>query len=144
VATAGIPNADSCALLFASHAVAGDLVGGSSLESQPQGGRHLASQPTRPQTLGPKPANSLNQALKIAWEHFDILLQQVISGVSIPSDSWAEFASVLASYRLWKTRDRAAARRVAAQTAGPLGQALDRWYGHLEHRTGRAVHMAGR
>lgn len=94
-----------------------------------------------PDPVEPSPAMP---ALRIAWEHFDILLQQVISGVSIPSDSWAEFASVLASYRLWKTGDRAAARRVAAQTTGLLGQALDRWYDHLERRIGRAAHVAGR
>ncbi|MGH8895831.1 MAG: thymidylate synthase [Egibacteraceae bacterium] len=89
--------------------------------------------------------SSVMAPLGAAWDHFDHLLRNVITGESVPDDGWAELAGVLASYRIWKTGDRAEARRMAAHVPGALARALDRWYDHLEHHTtGQAVHVEKR
>lgn len=68
------------------------------------------------------------------WSEFDALLAQVIDGGELASVGWAEFATLMSSYRLWKGSDRTGARRTARQRPGALTDTLLRWYDHLEGR----------
>lgn len=69
----------------------------------------------------------------VPWPDLDALLQRVISGESSPADgpTWDAFGRTLASYRAWKAGERDQARKLAADTPGPLGVALSSWYDHL-------------
>ena len=70
--------------------------------------------------------------LAARWEGFDELLGRVIAGEPPAEAGWSEIAGVLASYRRWRAGDRARARTMAARSAGPLTEALHRWYDRLE------------
>ncbi|MGH8883762.1 MAG: thymidylate synthase [Egibacteraceae bacterium] len=95
-----------------------------------------------PDPAGPSPAMP---PLGVDWDSFDALLQQVIAGLPVANEGWAELSGVLASYRVWKVGDRVRARVLAAQTAGLLAHALGRWYDHLErHATPQAAKVARR
>jgi thymidylate synthase len=74
--------------------------------------------------------------LTVAWDGFDELLGAVTDGRPVASPGWSEIAAVLASYRTWKAGDRRAARLVAVRSEGPLAEALNRWYDHLEQHAG--------
>nr|MDT0667744.1 hypothetical protein [Micromonospora sp. DSM 115978] len=73
------------------------------------------------------------EPLAVDWADLDAVLSRVIAGDdrALAGTSWAAFARVLASYRAWRSGDRDAARSLADDTAGPLGEALCRWYARL-------------
>ncbi|WP_030200757.1 thymidylate synthase [Streptomyces sp. NRRL S-87] len=75
------------------------------------------------------------EALTVAWEDFDSLLERVTRG-AVPEGAWGDFAHVMRSYRIWKDGDRADARRMVADPAGVLSEGLAGWYAQL---SGRAV-----
>jgi thymidylate synthase len=79
------------------------------------------------------------------WDGFDGLLHAVITGGPVADHGWAEIATVLASYRAWKTGDREKARLMVARSDGLLSAALQRWYDRLEHHSGiPGADLAGR
>lgn len=90
---------------------------------------HLAEAARLPARVQPSPAMP---PLAVAWSEFDPLLARVIGGEDVPADGWAEFATLMRSYRLWKSADRAGARHTAGGRSGQLVDALHRWYDHLE------------
>ncbi len=71
-------------------------------------------------------------SLGVAWKHFDLLLRSVVAGEPVVHRGWAEFATVMASYRAWKGGERSEARSILATGAGPLASALERWYRRIE------------
>lgn len=90
---------------------------------------HLATAATLPTPAAP---SAPMPATAVAWDELPVLLPDVIAGHAPHADQpWAEFAAVLAGYRVWTSGDRDRARTVAAGTPGMLGRALERWYDHL-------------
>lgn len=80
---------------------------------------HLESQPEMP-------------PLTVPWEDFDMMVNQIIAGETVGHPGWDDFATVLASYRLWKARDFDNARSLLPDGGQPLSRALSRWYDRLE------------
>ena len=70
--------------------------------------------------------------LATPWKELDERLRRVIAAEPVTGAGWAEIAGVVASYRAWKYADRSRARLKAARLAGPLADALCRWYDRLE------------
>lgn len=92
---------------------------------------HLAEArrlPTRP------PPSPVMPPLAVSWSAFDPLLARVIESWDVGEDGWAELATVMNSYRLWKSADRVGARRAARPSSGGLAAALHRWYDQLERQ----------
>jgi thymidylate synthase len=75
--------------------------------------------------------------IAVPWPDLDALLQRVIDGDTGPGDgsTWDAFGRTLSSYRSWKSGERDQARKLAADTPGPLGAALLSWYDHLDPAT---------
>jgi thymidylate synthase len=74
-----------------------------------------------------------SDAVAVGWDGLDRLIAEVLAGqVGVSQPVWAEFAAVLASYRDWTGGRRAAARSAAVLAPGALGEALRRWYQHLD------------
>jgi thymidylate synthase len=67
------------------------------------------------------------------WDSLSELLSDVVAGRVPPhsGEMWRTFAAVMASYQTWTGGDREQARASAADIAGELGRALERWYAHL-------------
>ncbi|WP_033376044.1 thymidylate synthase [Actinopolyspora halophila] len=80
---------------------------------------HIASLPEMP-------------PLTVPWEDFDAMVNQLIAGETVGHPGWDDFATVLTSYRLWKTGDFDNARSLVTGAGQPLSQALSRWYDQLE------------
>ncbi|ASU81099.1 methyltransferase [Actinopolyspora erythraea] len=70
--------------------------------------------------------------LTVPWEDFDEMMNQLIAGETVGHRGWDDFATVLTSYRLWKTHDVDNARSLVTDAEQPLSQALSRWYDRLE------------
>ncbi|MFF7081791.1 thymidylate synthase [Streptomyces lavendulae] len=86
------------------------------------------------QTLPEAPAPSQQmQALTVAWEDFDPLLDSITAG-HMPEGAWGDFAHVMHSYRIWKGGDRTDARRMVADPHDVLSQGLAGWYAQLSGR----------
>ncbi len=81
--------------------------------------------------------------MAVPWAGFDDLLAHVLRGTQQASAPWSEVSTVLASYRAWKLGDREQARSLARELPGPLGQALQRWYRHLDGAGQAAVPATG-
>lgn len=71
--------------------------------------------------------------IAVGWPDLDSTLAAVISTDldTMAGISWATFGQVMHGYRRWKAGDREAARALATQTPGLLGEALRDWYEHL-------------
>jgi thymidylate synthase len=80
-------------------------------------------------------ASPVMSDLRTPWQGFEELLYQVEARDVTGHPGWDDMAETLRSYRLWKDRQRNAARRAAEGIDGPLGQALTGWYGELERRS---------
>jgi thymidylate synthase len=75
-------------------------------------------------------------AVDTPWDGFDDLLARVLLD-DLPAGAqelWHAFASVMASYRDWRSGRFANAQSRAQHTPGPLGRALERWYLWLSTR----------
>jgi thymidylate synthase len=81
----------------------------------------------------PAPASS--------WSTFDTELRRLPTDLSVGDEAWAEYASVLESYRQWKAGDRDAARRTAAASSGVLARSLGDWYDHLQARASSSARV---
>jgi thymidylate synthase len=78
-----------------------------------------------------------------SWARLDTSLESVIAGeVRDCGSGWSEYATMMHSYRTWKTGNRAEARRIAESHSGVLTQALNNWYDHLEARAALAAGTA--
>jgi thymidylate synthase len=88
--------------------------------------------------LPPQPAPSPEMArLVVGWPDLDGMLAGVLAGDLEPhiASVWSELAQVLASYRAWRSGDRAGARAAIADPGRwMLLGALARWYDHLTAR----------
>lgn len=83
--------------------------------------------------------------LRLPWPDLDPLLADLVSGVpelprrverqrQLPG-GWAQIATVMTSYRMWKRGDRGAARALTNSVPGALTDTLQHWYEHLEPST---------
>jgi thymidylate synthase len=73
-------------------------------------------------------------ALSAPADQLTDFLAAVVTGIP-PTGVWTPYSAVLASYRLWSSGDRPAARTAADSIDGVLGAALRRWYEHLSQPT---------
>jgi thymidylate synthase len=82
---------------------------------------------------GPVAASARMPALTAPAEGFTEFLNAVVAGEPQfeATAIWWDFASILASYRLWSVGDRWAARAAALGIGEGLGPELRRWYDHL-------------
>ena len=83
-------------------------------------------------TVDPQPSVSM-PPIGTQWDSLSGLLSDVVAGRVPPhaGEIWRTFAAVMASYQTWTGGDREQARASAADIAGELGRALERWYAHL-------------
>lgn len=102
--------------------------------------RDLPAARSLPRVVSPGPVMA---SMSAPWDGFDDFLAQVLRGTNQASVAWNEVSAVLSSYRAWKAGDREQARSLARELRGPLGQALGRWYRHLDGRTHAAVPAVG-
>jgi thymidylate synthase len=74
--------------------------------------------------------------ISVAWTDLDPTLTAVITGRVKPDAGpvWPAFASVMASYQLWRNGHRDDALALANTVPGILGDALTSWYGTLAVR----------
>jgi thymidylate synthase len=85
-------------------------------------------------TLNPQPLAEAMAPLAVAWEDFDDVLAAVVKGDSaaLVDAAWADFATVLTTYRLWRAGERESARVMAGEVGGSLGVSLRDWYVYLD------------
>ena len=77
--------------------------------------------------------------LSLPFDSMDTTLAATISGDrSCLSPGWVAYASVLESYRDWKTGYKQEAMAVLGSISDPLNSALRRWYAHLGARAAHA------
>ncbi|MEV3923494.1 thymidylate synthase [Actinomadura coerulea] len=77
--------------------------------------------------------------LMLPWDDLGTVLEAVIEGRPCPRPGWDEFASVMRSYRIYKSGDRDDARALAASSDGPLAGGLVAWYTHLNRAEAHLV-----
>ncbi|SDG84137.1 thymidylate synthase [Sinosporangium album] len=78
-------------------------------------------------------------SLVTPWSGFDELLTEVLMDRPVGQPGWDAMAAVMASYRLWKSGERAAACERANGISGPLGEGLRGWYTVLQQRASAAA-----
>ncbi|MGI8311711.1 thymidylate synthase [Saccharopolyspora hattusasensis] len=101
---------------------------------------HLYDQHAEHAAVADQPAadaGAEQPSLRVPWEDFDAMLAQIIAGEAVGHGGWDDFATVLASYRLWKDGEFDNARALLRPTGGPLSSALARWYELLNTAPGR-------
>jgi len=77
--------------------------------------------------------------LTLPWDDLDPVLQAVIEGRTCQHPGWDEVATVMRSYRIYKSGDRSDARALAASADGPLAGGLMAWYAHLDRAEAHLV-----
>ncbi len=98
--------------------------------------RDLEAAATVPPTTGPGASHPVPA---LSWSRFDATLTDVIAGRPVAEPGWSQFATIMTSYRDWKAGRRLSARVGLDENCGHSGEALVRWYDHLETQAVAAV-----